>query len=205
MFNGVNDSSNGNPDLHLLREKYGISNNSIIILSIARLDSNKRINLLLDAFSLIKQEVTLIIVGEGPELEHLKKQATSINTGNKIVFVKPLPHDQVIELYQLCNVFTLPSKLEGMPLVLIEALSFGKTVVTNPAPVKKFILDKFGVFSNVEDPKEYSTSLIDAMSNKIDINSEEFIQHMNKFQWSIISQQYIETFHEVLSERKHAK
>jgi len=205
MFNGVNEPGNRDSDIQLLKKKYGISNNSIIILTIARLDSNKRINLLLDAFSLIKQEATLIIVGEGPELEYLKKQASSIKTGNKIVFVKPLPHDQVNELYQLCDVFTLPSKLEGMPLVLIEALSFGKTVVTNPAPVKKFILDRFGVFSNVEDPIEYSKSLIDALSSKIDINSEEFIQHMNKFQWSKISQQYIETFHEVLSERKSVK
>ena len=198
ILNGVDKSGAPETNLKRLRAKYKVSSRSKVILTVARLDTNKRINLLIDAFKLIKQDATLIIVGEGPELTRLKKQASSIKSQNKIIFVKPMPHEQLKELYQLCDVFTLPSKLEGFGLVLLEALSFGKTVVTTPAPVKKFILGKFGVFTNVEDPHEYSENLLQAASNKLDVNSSEYIRHMQKFYWDHIALQYIEVFHGVL-------
>jgi glycosyltransferase involved in cell wall biosynthesis len=183
------------------RAKYGISNRSKVILTVARLDSNKRISLLIDAFKLIEQDFTLIIVGDGPELKSLVNQAALIRSKNKIIFVKPLPHEQLNEFYQLCDVFTLPSKLEAMPLVLIEALSFGKTVVTNYSPEKKFILGKYGIFTNVENAQEYSESLLLAPSKRVDVKSPDYLQHMQEFDWGSISLQYEEIFHNILQER----
>jgi glycosyltransferase involved in cell wall biosynthesis len=200
ILNGVNASVQ-ETNLEKLRAKYKISSASKIFLTVARLDTNKRIKLLIEAFRLIEQDAALIIVGDGPELAALRKQASSIKSRNRIYFVKPMPQEQLKKLYQLCDVFTLPSKLEGMPLVLIEALSFGKVVVTNPAPEKKFILGKYGVFTNVENANDYSQSLLRATLIKIDVNSPDYRRHMKKFSWTQISQQYIEVFHEVLRKR----
>lgn len=204
IFNGVNKSITPKTNLKELRAKYNVSSMSKVILTVARLDANKRINLVIDAFKLIKQDATLIIVGDGAELASLKKQASTIKSGNKIIFIKPMPYEQLKELYQLCDVFTLPSELEGFSLVILEALCFGKTAVTNPAPVKKFILGEFGVFTNVEDPKEYSRSLLQAASKKIDMNSADYIHHMQKFDWNRIAQQYVKIFRDVLQKREPA-
>lgn len=201
ILNGVNMPSVQQTDIENSRAKYGISKSSMVILTVARLDFNKRINLLIDAFKLIKQDYALIIVGDGPELLSLKKQAAGIRSQNKIIFVKPMPHAQLYEIYQMCNVFTLPSKLETVALVLLEALTFGKAVVTNPTPEKEFILGKFGVFTNVEDPKAYSESLIQSCSIKIDVNSLEYIQHLKKFNWNSIASQYEKLFSEILQKR----
>jgi glycosyltransferase involved in cell wall biosynthesis len=203
IFNGVEKPNVQETNLEKLRAKYKIPDKSIVILTVARLDSNKRVNLLIEAFRLIKENATLIIVGEGPELPSLKKQASSIKSGNKIIFIKPMPFEQLKELYQLCDVFTLPSKLEGMPLVLLEALSFGKSIVTNPTPEKKFVIDKFGVFANVEDPYDYSKAIIEALQSKIDTYSPSYKQHMQKFDWNCIASQYLEVFHKILC--KHVK
>lgn len=200
ILNGVNASVQ-DANLEELRTKYKISGATKVFLTVARLDTNKRINLLIDAFKLIEQDAALIIVGDGAELRALRKQASSIKSRNRIIFVKPMPYEQLKELYQLCDVFTLPSKLEGMPLVLIEALSFGKIVVTNPTPGKKLILGRFGIFANVENPNDYSESLSRATLVKIDVASPDYIRHMKKFDWTEISQQYIEVFCDVL--RKH--
>jgi glycosyltransferase involved in cell wall biosynthesis len=197
IFNGV-DQSVQETNLEL-RAKYNIPATSKVFLTVARLDTNKRINLLINAFKLIEQDATLIIVGDGAELTTLRKQASSIKTRNRILFAKPMPEEQLNELYQLCDVFTLPSKVEGMPLVLIEALSFGKPVVTNSTQEKKLILGDFGVFTNVENPNEYSESLFRATSIKIDVKSPDYLCHMQKFSWMEISQQYIKVFTEVLS------
>lgn len=202
LLNGVNMLCIHETNHKKIREKYGISNSSKVILTIARLDFNKRINLLIDAFTLIKQDYTLIIVGDGPELSSLKRQAAEIKSENKIFFVKPMPHEKLNEFYQMCDVFTLPSKLEAAPLVLLEALSFGKAVVTNPAPEKKFILREFGVYANVENPIEYAEFLIQSSSIKINVNSWEYTQHMQKFTWTKIAIQYQKLFDDVLKKRR---
>jgi glycosyltransferase involved in cell wall biosynthesis len=197
--NGVDKPIILEKDMEELRAKYKIPDKSIVILTVARLDSNKRISLLIDAFMLIKEDATLIIVGEGPELPSLKKQASSIKSRNKkIIFLKPMPHNQLKELYQLCDVFTLPSKLEAFGLVLLEALALGKPAVTSHDPRRKFILGNFGVYTNVENPSEYSRSLLHAVSNKIDVTSPEYLQHMQKFDWKQIAQHYIKVFNNVL-------
>jgi len=199
ILNGVDKPDIMEKDLKELKAKYGIPDSSFVILTIARLDANKRINLLIDAFKLIREDATLVIVGEGPELPSLKKQALSIKSRNKqIIFLKPMPHSQLKELYQLCDVFTLPSKLESFGLVLLEALSFGKPVVTNHDLRRKFILGNFGVYTNVEDPNEYSRSLLHAVLKKIDVASLEYLQHIQKFDWEQIAQHYIEVFNNVL-------
>lgn len=203
ILNGVDKPNNVNENTGKLRVKYKIPNQSIVILTIARLDANKRINLLINAFNKIKQDVTLIIVGEGPELSTLRKQASTMNSRNKkIIFLKPIPHSQLKKFYQLCDVFTLPSKSEAFGLVLLEALSFGKAIVTNHDPRKKFILGKFGIFTDVEDPDEYSKSLLYAASKKIDTNSPEYLQHMQKFDWEHIASRYIDVFNDVLQKHR---
>jgi len=206
ILNGVDKPDIVEEDLKKLKAKYGIPESSFVILTIARLDANKRINLLIDAFKLIREDATLVIVGEGPELSSLKKQASSVKSKNKkIIFLKPMPHSQLKELYQLCDVFTLPSKLEASPLVLLEALSFGKPVVTSHDPRRKFILGNFGVYTNVEDPDEYSRSLLNTVSKKIDITSPEYLRHMQKFDWKQIAQQYLEIFQDILKQRDPLK
>lgn len=201
ILNGVDNPGTLQANSKRLMARYNVSSKSKVILTVSRLDSNKRINLLIDAFKMIKQDATLLIVGDGPELASLKKQALHCNSQNKIIFLKPMPHRQLNEFYKLCDVFTLPSKTEGFGIVLLEALSFGKTVVTNPAPIKKFILGEFGVFTNVEDAHEYSESLLQASSKKIDVKSSDYIAHMQKFDWNNIAFQYMKVFHDVLQKR----
>jgi glycosyltransferase involved in cell wall biosynthesis len=187
-----------------LRAKYEIPPESRVILTVARLYDYKRINLLISAFEHIREDATLIVVGEGPELESLKRQASLTKSQNKIIFLKRVPRNQLDELYGLCSVFTLPSE-ESFGLVLIEALSFGKKVVTNPAPMKKIILGEFGIYANVEDPIEYSRCLLQATSDKIDINSSTYIQHMQRFNWEHIAIRYIDVFQNVIHNRHQEK
>ena len=182
-----------------LRTRYKIPKEAKVFLTVARLDKNKRVNLLIDAFERIQQDAVLIIVGDGSELLALEKQASLIKSKNRVFFVKPMAHEQLEQFYQICDVFTLPSKLEGLPLVLIEALRFGKPVVTNATPEKRFILGKFGVFTDVENPEDYSESLLRATLVKIDVTSSEYLFHMEKFSWTQISQNYIRVFTEILS------
>lgn len=199
LLNGteIPDGLQDFPDLNL---KFRPNKNSKIILTIARLDKNKRINLLLDAVNAMNNDVSLIIIGEGPELKSLRNHASNLKSKKRIFFLKPMNHEQIQKFLKICDVFSLPSKVEGLPLVLIEALSNGKVVVVNPTPEKKYILGKYGVYTNVEDIDEYSKSLMEACELKIEQN-EEFKEYIKKFSWEEISEQYLNVFTEILKNR----
>jgi len=199
ILNGVEIKNIEPSFLEEVRSKYNIPKNGIKILSIARLDSQKRIHFLIEAFKLIQEKAVLVIVGEGPELQRLKQMCTSIQ--NRVIFLSRVPHEEILALHKLCDVFSLPSSGEAFGLVIMEALSSGKHVVTNPEPVKKFLLNDYGIFVNVEDPKKYSQALLFAATHKLDTSCIKFKKYVSKFSWEKIAQEYLDVFRRVLQER----
>jgi glycosyltransferase involved in cell wall biosynthesis len=199
ILNGVEIKKNQPSFLETVRSKYKIPKEGIRILSVARLDSQKRIHLLIEAFKLIKEKATLIIVGEGPELARLQQMCAPIQ--NKAIFLSRVPHEEILALYKLCDVFSLPSLREACSLAVIEALSAGKPAVTNPEPIKRFLLNDHGIFMNVEDSQKYAEALLFAASKKLDTNSLKFKSYIKKFSWKKISQEYLDVFRHVLKEK----
>jgi glycosyltransferase involved in cell wall biosynthesis len=180
--------------------KYNIPDNKEIkILSVARLDSQKKIHLLIKAFKLIKEKCILIIVGEGPELPKLLEFCKSFQ--DKVTFLGGIPHEEVLALYQICNVFSLPSLGEACSLALIEAICSGIRVVTNPEPTKKFILNDYGVFVDVEDSSKYSQALLYAATHRLDTSSNTFRRYINKFSWKKIAEEYVAIFENLLKSK----
>jgi glycosyltransferase involved in cell wall biosynthesis len=198
IMNGVEISAS-QVDVKSLRARYSVPEGSIVILTVARLYLRKRIDLLIRAFSHLKQPAMLLIVGDGPEFSSLQRLAA--NHSGRVVFLRNVSERELNDLFNLCDVFSLPSSAEGMPMALLEALAHGKVVVSNSTPEKMSVLGEFGVFTNVEDPVEYSESLLRAVNMKIDVSSLEYRAHMRKFDWDSIALQYIEVFNRVLLER----
>jgi glycosyltransferase involved in cell wall biosynthesis len=87
------------------------------------------VDVLLRAFAAVSQEYpdySLRIVGYLPERE----QNRALFDGNpRIEFVGPLMPDAIIEQMRDCSVLVLPSRSEGMPRVLIEAMASGKPII----------------------------------------------------------------------------
>lgn len=75
----------------------------------------------------------LILVGNNLEPEYLKYLAAQIKfmgLADKVQFHVSLPRESLVHLYKNCDVFILPSLREGFGLSLIEALAFGKPVIS---------------------------------------------------------------------------
>ena len=66
-------------------------------------------------------------VGEGPEREHLERQATDLNLGDSVRFLGK--RDDVASLLPIMDLFVQPSKSEGTSLALLEAMAAGVAVV----------------------------------------------------------------------------
>lgn len=101
------------------------------IISVGSLTENKNHKLLINVFKILKDKYKvsekLLIAGEGKERENLEKQIRELNLGNDVLLLgqkeNPYKYIKNSELY------ILPSKAEGLPLTLLEAMRLRKMVI----------------------------------------------------------------------------
>lgn len=141
----------------LIKEKFGLEKDSYILF-LGRLVPEKGISYLIEAFKQIDTDKKLVIAGGSSDtngfLRDLKKLAKD---DEKIIFTGFVQGQLLEELYSNAYVYALPSDLEGMPLSLLEAMSYGNCcVVSDIAECAEVVEDKAVVFrkSNVEQLRE---------------------------------------------------
>ena len=160
--NGVNKPVFRKPQL--IKEKFGLDKDSYILF-LGRLVPEKGISYLIEAFKQIETNKKLVIAGGSSDtndfLRELKKLAKA---DERIIFTGFVQGQLLVELYSNTFVYVLPSDLEGMPLSLLEAMSYGNCcVVSNIAECAEVVENKAVVFqkSNVEQLKEKLQDLCD--------------------------------------------
>jgi glycosyltransferase involved in cell wall biosynthesis len=115
-----------------LRQSLGIPTGSLVFGSVGRLTEMKRPDILIRAFGTLSEELPashLLIVGDGPEMIELRKQAAALKASNRIHFAGFQPHPE--NYLALLDVFVLTSRMEGMPLAVLEAAASGTPVIAS--------------------------------------------------------------------------
>lgn len=114
-----------------LREAYHLSGKKVIF-TVARLEKEKNIALILQATPLLKDsDFVWLIAGAGSQETALKKLARELGLQDKVIFLGYIDHERIWPYYELCSVFVLPSLSEGMPTVILEAMLLAKPVVAS--------------------------------------------------------------------------
>ncbi len=94
------------------------------ILTVANLVPLKGHNLVIEALSELP-EVTLLIVGNGPNRAALEQLAQDLGVNDRVRFLGTMPHERMCEVYNAADVLVLASEREGWPNVLLEAMACG--------------------------------------------------------------------------------
>ena len=151
---------------------------------------HKGIDLLIEAFNLFAQknkEWKLDIVGEGTEEKTFRKLIAEYQLEDRIT-IHPFTN-QIQEYYSEAQVYVLSSRWEGMPLVLVEAMSHGLPIVTSDLPVSKEILGDFGMYFKNGDIEDLAQRLEDATHIDWEAKSKEALDIAKRFDIeNIISQ-----------------
>jgi len=166
--NGVNTDVFKHFNKKAMGKKYNVDS-SFLITYIGNLVKIKRVDVLIKMCKdlLEDYDLDLLIVGEGPERENLEAYATSINMKN-ITFRGNIDHDQIPYYIAISDVVALTSESEGLPTILVEAMSCGVPVITtNVGGVSDIITDGInGFIANNYD--EYTEKLEYIIKNNVD-------------------------------------
>ncbi|MDR3574524.1 MAG: glycosyltransferase family 4 protein [Anaerolineaceae bacterium] len=124
---------------NILKEQLGIKPNQKIILYLGRMEESKGLTYLIQAFSQVKdQNSILVLAGEGSLYSELEQQARSLRIQDRIRFAGYVPTNQSVTYYSLAWVFVLPSITlttgkEPWGLVVNEAMNQGLPVIASDA------------------------------------------------------------------------
>lgn len=114
-----------------LRERHGLGNGQKVVTYVGRFEPVKNVTLLPEIFEKLQQKygkpLTFWAIGDGVQLEETKRLMAE--KGIECHFTGKVPPEQMPELLNCTDLLVLPSSLEGLPLVVIEALSCGAHVV----------------------------------------------------------------------------
>ncbi|WP_444859527.1 glycosyltransferase [Cupriavidus pinatubonensis] len=127
------------------RARLGISAGTRLALNVGRLVPEKAQDLLLRAFSQIGPvtlPVHLLIAGGGPLQQVLADQIVALGLTSRVTLLGP--RDDVPALLNAADTFVLSSEIEGLPMVLVEALASGCPAVATDAPGVREVLHDQG-------------------------------------------------------------
>lgn len=103
------------------------------LLTIGTFDPNKGHDILLEAFSVLSQdfpELALMLIGRAAgALAETKDLSRRLGIDDRVLFCPNVPHHQIPRYLRAANIFALPSRSEGFPIVLLEAGLAGLPVV----------------------------------------------------------------------------
>ncbi|MFC1770378.1 glycosyltransferase family 4 protein [Candidatus Margulisiibacteriota bacterium] len=112
------------------------------ILYLSRIVPEKRLDLLVDAFDKVDTKKKLVIAGDASHTDdYLRKIKEKVKENTNIVFTGPVYGMDKYILFNNAAVFVLPSELEGMPIVLMEALAVGCPCLASDIEENKAVLE----------------------------------------------------------------
>ena len=116
------------------------------------------IRYLVEAFKNVKTDKKLVIAGGSSDTDSFMEELKELAKGDdRILFTGFVQGTMLDELYSNAYIYTLPSDLEGMPLSLLEAMSYGNCcLVSDISECAEVVEDKALIFkkSDVEDLRE---------------------------------------------------
>lgn len=135
------------------------------ILYVGRLEQYKGVQHLVEVLPLLKADIALNIVGNGPLRGFLLSRARQLGVEDRVFFNSNLPRQELLQMYVDADVFALPSEHEAYSIVVAEALTAGTPcVVTNTSALREWVDNEFCLGLSVPVRlEELSTKLTEAI------------------------------------------
>ena len=169
-----------------ISEKFGLSKDSYILF-LGRLVPEKGIRYLIESFKQVKTDKKLVIAGGSSDTDSFERELKDLaKNDERIIFTGFVQGSLLDELYSNAYIYTLPSDLEGMPLSLLEAMSYGNCCLVSDIPeCTEVVEDKALIFkkSDVSDLWEKLQDACNHPENVMELKKEAADFICKKYDW----------------------
>ena len=158
-----------------IADKWGLDKDEYILF-LGRLVPEKGLKYLIEAFKNVKTEKKLVIAGSASDTDSFAKEITDMAKDDpRIMFTGFVEGNPLHELFSNAYIYVLPSDLEGMPLSLLEAMSYCNCCLTSDIPECAQVIGEYGVTFRKSDVSDLSdklqmlcddTALVDSFKSK---------------------------------------
>ncbi|UWG52013.1 Glycosyltransferase [Halalkaliarchaeum sp. AArc-CO] len=131
-----------------------IDHDGYVVLFVGRLVEGKRPMDVIQAVSRLDDDIHLYICGDGPLRSELEATA-----GPQVTFLGLVPHEEMPEVYRAADLLVLPSRAEGTPRTIMEALSTGVPVVCSDLPQVRSVFGECVRYTSKEDIEEIASAI----------------------------------------------
>lgn len=180
--------------------------NTYNLLFVSRLIKRKGLQDLIPDLKLIEKEtnkkIMLTIVGDGPYRKELQKLVYDNSLEDSVVFIGQKDKNELLEYYQNGDIFVFPSKREGMPNAVLEAMACGLPIAISKCEGSTELISDNGLIIN----SNFSKGIIELINAgnenllQMAINSRNIAK--NKFSWSKAATNYLDLFDRILNEKQ---
>ncbi len=180
-----------------ITEKYGLKKDDYI-LYLGRLVPEKGITYLIDAFKNVKTEKKLLIAGGSSDTSEYEKELRELAKDDpRIIFTGFVQGRILEELYSNAYIYVLPSDLEGMPLSLLEAMSYSGCCLTSDIPECAEVIGENGVTFKKGDVSDLAEKLAYLCENPHIVNklkSEACDYICTRYNWDDVTEKTLKLY-----------
>lgn len=186
--NGVNKPVKKEPKI--IKEKYGLDKENYILF-LARIVPEKGLDYLIDAYKNINTDKKLVIAGGASHTNaYYNEIKEKVKQDSRIIMTGFVQGEELEELYSNCYLYCLPSDVEGMPISLLEAMSYGKNCLVSNIEENIQVTGKYAMSfekSSIEDLKEKLKFVLNGENRFDEKEISDYI--LNKYNWEEIVKQ----------------
>ncbi len=195
ISNGIDKPLIRYPDI--IKERWNLEKDEYILF-LGRIVPEKGIQYLIDAFKYVNTKKKLVIAGGASDTDRFMNEIKDkAKIDKRIVFTGFVQEQTLEELYSNAYMYVLPSDLEGMPISLLEAMSYGNCCLTSDIPECAEVVEGQAVLfkkSDTEDLKRMLQKMFDNESLVAWYKSTASKFITEKYKWETVVDRIIELY-----------
>jgi len=195
----------------MIRSQFNLDLDDFVFCTIGRLIKRKNIDDILMVFSEMKNshKFKFVIIGEGPEHNHIKELISRLNLAGKVILAGNVSDEEKFQLLDLSDCYVSSAIHEGFGLVFLEAMESGLPVICyNRGGHNDFLVDrKTGFVVDLGDRKKFVEKVLELM-NDSDLRSRISAYNrglVQNYYISACAEKYLSLFDDTISEYLNRK
>lgn len=179
-------------EANIIHKKYNL-NKDDYILYLGRIVPEKGIHYLIEAFNSIETDKKLVIAGGSSDTDSYFSELRELSKNNeRIIFTGFVEGKELAELYSNAYIYCLPSDVEGMPLSLLEAMSYQNCCLTSDIRECSEVIENAGVTFKASNVKDLIKKLKYLLNNEKKVGeyknqAQNYI--LNKYNWDSVTEE----------------